>query len=90
MTNLESQGRQYDLVETARAYGFKSIDVIDDDLGISASGCAERPGFGGRALAAGLWRPGFGGRALAARALALLTALRAWMKDIARRHRATC
>ena len=45
MTNLESQRRQYDLVETARTYGFKVVDVIDDDLGISASGCAERPGF---------------------------------------------
>ena len=45
MTNLEGQRRQYDLVETARTYGFKTIDVIDDDLGISASGYAERPGF---------------------------------------------
>lgn len=45
VTNLESQRRQYDLVETARIYGFKEVDVIDDDLGISASGCAERPGF---------------------------------------------
>ena len=45
MINLESQRRQYDLVETARGYGFASVDVIDDDLGISASGCAERPGF---------------------------------------------
>jgi len=45
MINLESQRRQYDLVETARGYGFASVDVIDDDLGVSASGCAERPGF---------------------------------------------
>lgn len=45
MVNLESQRRQYNLVETARGYGFASVDVIDDDLGISASGCAERPGF---------------------------------------------
>ena len=45
MTNLEGQRRQYDLVETARTYGFTAVDVIDDDLGISASGCAERPGF---------------------------------------------
>jgi len=45
MTNLESQRQQYDLVETARIYGFTGVDVIDDDLGISASGCAERPGF---------------------------------------------
>nr|WP_240722883.1 recombinase family protein [Poseidonocella sp. HB161398] len=45
MTNLESQRRQYDLVEMARGYGFSAIDVIDDDLGISASGCQSRPGF---------------------------------------------
>ncbi|MCP4383713.1 MAG: recombinase family protein, partial [Hyphomicrobiales bacterium] len=45
MVNLESQRRQYDLVETARGYGFASVDIIDDDLGVSASGCAERPGF---------------------------------------------
>ncbi len=45
MQNLESQRRQYDLVETARGYGFAEVDVIDDDLGVSASGCAERPGF---------------------------------------------
>lgn len=45
MTNLESQRRQYDLVETARDYGFTQVDVVDDDLGISASGCMERPGF---------------------------------------------
>ena len=41
MFNLESQRRQYDLVETARGYGFDEVDVIDDDLGITASGCAE-------------------------------------------------
>lgn len=45
MMNLESQRRQYDLVEAARGYGFADIDVIDHDLGVSASGCAERPGF---------------------------------------------
>lgn len=45
MMNLESQRRQYDLVEAARGFGFSDIDVIDDDLGVSASGCAERPGF---------------------------------------------
>ncbi len=45
MTNLESQRRQYDLVEMARSYGFAGIDVIDDDLGISASGYKARPGF---------------------------------------------
>jgi DNA invertase Pin-like site-specific DNA recombinase len=42
--NLESQRRQYALVDRARALGWKDIDVIDDDLGISGSGTL-RPGF---------------------------------------------
>ncbi len=42
---FRSGRRQYKLVETARAYGFRSIEVIDDDLGRSASGMSERPGF---------------------------------------------
>ena len=45
IANLESQRRQYDLVEMARGYGFSGIDVIDDDLGVSASGYKSRPGF---------------------------------------------
>lgn len=45
MTNLESQRRQYDLVDIARSYGFVDIEVIDDDLGRSASGTVARPGF---------------------------------------------
>jgi DNA invertase Pin-like site-specific DNA recombinase len=44
-TNLESQRRQYDLVEVARRHGFVEIEVIDDDLGRSASGSVDRPGF---------------------------------------------
>lgn len=43
--NLESQRRQYGLVDLARLHGFKTVDVIDDDLGVSASGMAARPGF---------------------------------------------
>ncbi len=45
LTNLESQRRQYDLVSSARSYGFQTVDIIDDDLGISASGSATRHGF---------------------------------------------
>ncbi|ANT54992.1 recombinase family protein [Mesorhizobium amorphae] len=45
MTNLESQRRQYDLVDIARQRGFADIEVIDDDLGRSASGTVARPGF---------------------------------------------
>ena len=44
-TNLESRRRQYDLVEVARRQGFRAIEVIDDDLGRSASGMVARPGF---------------------------------------------
>ena len=42
--NLESQRRQYALVDRARALGWQDIDVIDDDLGISGRG-TRRPGF---------------------------------------------
>jgi hypothetical protein len=42
--NLESQRRQYDLVGEARRLGFRDIEVIDDDLGRSASGTVARPG----------------------------------------------
>jgi DNA invertase Pin-like site-specific DNA recombinase len=44
-SNLESRRRQYDLVEIARQRGFRDIEVIDDDLGRSASGMVARPGF---------------------------------------------
>jgi DNA invertase Pin-like site-specific DNA recombinase len=45
MGNLESQRRQYDLARSAEATGFRSVTVIDDDLGRSGSGNTERPGF---------------------------------------------
>ncbi|OYW51916.1 MAG: serine recombinase [Hyphomicrobium sp. 32-62-53] len=44
-SNLESQRRQYELVEVARRRGFTNVEVIDDDLGRSASGTVARPGF---------------------------------------------
>ena len=43
--HLESQRRQFELVDLARSYGFGQVDVIDDDLGRSASGAVDRPGF---------------------------------------------
>lgn len=43
--NLESQRRQYELVGEAKRRGFRDIEVIDDDLGRSASGTVARPGF---------------------------------------------
>lgn len=45
MTNLEGRRRQYDLVDVARQWGFVDVEVIDDDLGRSASGTVARPGF---------------------------------------------
>jgi DNA invertase Pin-like site-specific DNA recombinase len=45
VTNLESKRRQFDLVEVARQRGFMDVEVIDDDLGRSASGTVARPGF---------------------------------------------
>jgi DNA invertase Pin-like site-specific DNA recombinase len=42
--NLESQRRQYALVDHARSLGWQNIEVIDEDLGISGSG-TRRPGF---------------------------------------------
>ncbi len=43
--NLESQRRQYGLVDHARELGFAQVNVIDDDLGRSGSGLMDRPGF---------------------------------------------
>jgi excisionase family DNA binding protein len=42
--NLESQRLQYALVDRARQLGWAEIDVIDQDLGCTASGI-HRPGF---------------------------------------------
>jgi len=44
-TNLESKRRQYELVDLARRWGFRDVEVIDEDLGRSASGAVDRPGF---------------------------------------------
>ena len=43
--NLESQRRQYELVDLARQCGFREVEAIDDDLGRSADGTVARPGF---------------------------------------------
>ena len=40
-SNLESQRRQYDLVDVARRRGFTDVEIIDEDLGRSASGGAS-------------------------------------------------
>jgi hypothetical protein len=44
LNNHESRRRQYGLADRARALGWVSVEVIDDDLGRSGSGIA-RPGF---------------------------------------------
>ncbi|BEU25692.1 recombinase family protein [Paraburkholderia sp. 22B1P] len=43
--NVESKRRQYELAGEAKRRGFRDIEVIDDDLGRSASGTVARPGF---------------------------------------------
>jgi DNA invertase Pin-like site-specific DNA recombinase len=44
--NTESQRLQYALKDTAKAYGFARVEVIDTDLGMSASsGAQTREGF---------------------------------------------
>jgi DNA invertase Pin-like site-specific DNA recombinase len=43
--NLESQRRQYALVEHARSLGFGDVELIDEDLGKSGSTLAGRSGF---------------------------------------------
>ena len=42
--NLESQRLQYALVDRARQLGWAEVDVVDEDLGFTASG-VHRPGF---------------------------------------------
>jgi excisionase family DNA binding protein len=42
--NLESQRRQYALVDHARSLGWENVEVIDEDLGMSGSG-TRRSGF---------------------------------------------
>ena len=44
--HLESQRRQYALVQLAQEKGFPRVEVIDEDQGRSGSGSQERPGFG--------------------------------------------
>jgi excisionase family DNA binding protein len=43
--NLESQRRQYALVEHARELGWRDVRIVDEDLGRSGSGHVERAGF---------------------------------------------
>jgi len=43
--HAESRRRQYALVDVARDLGFHRVETIDDDLGVSGNGFAERPGF---------------------------------------------
>lgn len=43
--NLESQRLQYALAQRASELSFKSVEIIDEDLGRSGSGSTKRPGF---------------------------------------------
>jgi excisionase family DNA binding protein len=44
LNNLESQRRQYGLVDRAKQLGWNDVQLVDDDLGRSGGGTA-RPGF---------------------------------------------
>ena len=43
--NLESQHLPYALQTRARELGWRTVEMIDDDLGRSGTGSVERPGF---------------------------------------------
>lgn len=43
--NRESQRRQYELADRARAMGWQAVEVIDDDLGCSGASSVGRTGF---------------------------------------------
>ena len=43
--HLESKRRQYDLKLRAQELGFRQVEVVDEDLGVSGTGAKERPGF---------------------------------------------
>lgn len=43
--HLESKRRQYELKVRAQELGFRQVEVIDEDLGVSGTGAKERPGF---------------------------------------------
>jgi DNA invertase Pin-like site-specific DNA recombinase len=58
--NRESTERQYKLVERAVELGWKreTIDIIDEDLGVSGSGLADRSGFASMATRVALGQIG--------------------------------
>jgi DNA invertase Pin-like site-specific DNA recombinase len=56
--NLESQRRQYELADRARAMGWRQVDVIDEDLGRSGATAATRSGFGRLVASVGLQEVG--------------------------------
>lgn len=43
--NLESQRLQYGMEQRLRSLGWQEIEIIDEDLGRSAAGDAQRSGF---------------------------------------------
>jgi DNA invertase Pin-like site-specific DNA recombinase len=45
LRNKESQRLQYALKDRALALGFNRVEIIDEDMGLSASGVKRRPGF---------------------------------------------
>jgi DNA invertase Pin-like site-specific DNA recombinase len=43
--NTESRRMQYAMQEHVQQLGWSKVEVVDDDLGLSASGIASRTGF---------------------------------------------
>jgi DNA invertase Pin-like site-specific DNA recombinase len=56
--NTESSRRQYGLAQRAQELGWKSVEVIDEDLGCSGSGSVERKGFERLVAAVGMGKAG--------------------------------
>jgi DNA invertase Pin-like site-specific DNA recombinase len=52
--NLESQRRQYELADKARAMGWREVDVVDEDLGRSGATAVNRSGFARMVASVGL------------------------------------
>jgi DNA invertase Pin-like site-specific DNA recombinase len=56
--NTESRRRQYGLAQRAKELGWKSVEIVDDDLGCSGNGTVERKGFERLVAAVGMGKVG--------------------------------
>lgn len=56
--NTESKRRQYALAQRATEFGWKNVEIVDEDLGRSGSGTVERKGFERLVAAVGMGKAG--------------------------------